>query len=134
MPIATDTPRRIVVKAPAMGAPRQTRRDAWKPRPCVQRYRAWRDLVRLQARNVPPPEKVARVLVTAYYALPPSWSKRKRTTALMDFKRTKPDGDNILKGVLDALWPQDAALGDLAVCRRWGLYDETHIEIWVTHA
>lgn len=48
---------------------------------------------------------VMMVFINAYYPIPKSWSKRKRSEALMHFIRptTKPDCDNIIKVVLDAL-------------------------------
>ena len=50
-------------------------------------------------------EKLAKVEIQAFYPIPKSWSKKKRNDAIFDRIRptTKPDCDNIIKVVLDAL-------------------------------
>ena len=68
------------------------------------------------------------VEVFARFQAPVSWSKSKRATANGLLKRTKPDGDNVLKS-LDALWPEDSALGDLYINRTWWPVNETMIRI-----
>ena len=54
--------------------PRMTRRDKWAKRPCVERYFAYRDLVRLH--KVFFPEFWAHVIF--FLPMPKSWSKKKR--------------------------------------------------------
>lgn len=50
-------------------------------------------------------EKLAKVEIQAFYPIPKSWSKKKRNDAIFERIRptTKPDCDNIIKVVLDAL-------------------------------
>lgn len=50
-------------------------------------------------------EKLIKVEIQAFYPIPKSWSKKKRNDAIFDRIRptTKPDTDNIIKVVLDAL-------------------------------
>lgn len=109
----------ITIPGPAMGAVRQTQADRWKQRPAVLAYRAWCDLARACAGVVPPAELVEEIRITSYYVPPESWSKRARAAAIGTKKRTVPDGDNLIKSATDALWKQDAALGDVIVHRRW---------------
>lgn len=113
----------------AMGAPRQTRADAWQKRPVVMRYRAWQDLLQLMINPIPPAETVERLEVIAYYAPPKSWSKKRRAAAIGTRKRSVPDPDNIWKAVADALWKNDAALGRCECDRFYGLEDMTVITI-----
>lgn len=87
-------------------APRQTKRDIWKPSPIVIRYRAWRDafIYSLPSELRSGPPEILGVLFQIQ--MPPSWSERKCVE--MDGKphQQKPDLDNLLKAILDA-WRKD---------------------------
>lgn len=109
----------IKIPGPAMGAVRQTRADRWRARPAVLAYRAWCDLARKCAPILPPAELVDEIQITAYFVPPASWSKKQRAAAIGTPMRTTPDWDNIGKAFCDALWKQDAALGDASVKRRY---------------
>jgi Holliday junction resolvase RusA-like endonuclease len=124
----------FVVPTAAIGKPRMTRRDKWKKRPCVVAYRAWCDLVREHCPNPPPAERVEEITITARYVLPPSLSERERRERAFKRKRTKPDGDNIIKALCDALWKRDEALGDLSISRQWNTEDTMAVTIRVTPA
>lgn len=116
----------------APGAPRMTQRDKWMQRPCVMAYRAWCDRLRAVVKEecvLPAAEDVSEIRIVAFYKPPMSWSYTKRRLALGTKKRSKPDGDNILKAVCDALWKDDHKLGDKIVCRRWGECDQIQITI-----
>lgn len=113
----------------APGKPRMTRRDKWKKRKCVVEYFAWCDRLRAAAPAMPNAEDVDDLIIMATYVPPASWSKAKRNAAMGTKKRSKPDGDNVLKAVCDALWENDEALGDKHESRRWGERDEISIVI-----
>lgn len=106
-----------------IGKPRMTRRDKWAKRPCVMRYRAWKDemwalekLSGLNLRKATPVE----VEVIALFPMPQSWSTKKRYEMKGAPHRQKPDADNVLKAVLDALWPNDDQKIAGTSCRkRW---------------
>jgi len=112
-----------------MGAVRQTRADAWKRRPVVLRYRAFKDAVRAQfGKIVDVPETLC---VDFYLPLPESWSGKKK--ALMGGKRhrQKPDIDNLAKAVMDTLWPGgDEGLAELTARKYWAKGD-AGFEIWI---
>lgn len=128
--IERDGVLRIVVPGPAPGKPRMTRRDVWKKRPAVVRYRDWCDLVRSIAGDVPPAEKVAELRIVAYYEPPKSWGKRKRALDIGTQHHSKPDADNVAKAVLDCLWPDnDSAIADFWVRKRWDWNARLEIEI-----
>lgn len=120
---------RHTISHAAPGKPRMTNRDKWKQRPNVMRYRAWSDLLRIEIPNPPAAETTERIQVVVYYKMPKSWSNKKRKEMVGQRKRTKPDPDNILKGVLDALWKEDQAVGRVECDRFWGKEDLTLIEI-----
>ena len=83
--------RTIVCFTNPIGKPRMTRRDKWAQRPCVLRYRAFADELRLAAGKLP--DDVYGVAVTAYLPIPKSWSKQKRLAHLGIDHRTWPDID-----------------------------------------
>ncbi|HBZ1362084.1 TPA: RusA family crossover junction endodeoxyribonuclease [Escherichia coli] len=87
-----------------IGKPRMTRADKWKQRPPVMRYRAFCDEVRL--RKMTMPESGSHV--TFVLPMPPSWSKK------------KPDCDNMLKALMDALYEDDSHVWDCRITKIWG--------------
>ncbi|ARJ08752.1 MULTISPECIES: RusA family crossover junction endodeoxyribonuclease [Bacilli] len=56
-------------------------------------------------------ESKLKVSLLFCFEPPKSWSKKKKTTAIGQYKHTKPDIDNLIKTVLDAanshLWKDD---------------------------
>ena len=66
-----------------------------------------------------------RAAITAFYQIPESWSKKKKEQASRDeIKPTvKPDCDNIVKAILDAIngvaYKDDAAVTDLEFRKRY---------------
>lgn len=101
-----------------MGAPRQTRADAWKKRPCVIRYREWCDKARAATPTGMTKEPL-EVSMDAFLEMPKSWSAKKRDSMRGKWHRQKPDGDNILKGGCDGLFESDCMIAYMAVTKRW---------------
>lgn len=125
----------VPVYRAAIGKPTMTRSDKWKKRPCVLAYREWCDALRECFPNRPAALDVECWMVVAFYQMPASWSAKKKAQMYGQKKRSKPDADNIAKGVSDALWPNDHELGDLGgVERRWGDADCTIIYVWTDAA
>ena len=96
--------------------PRMTQRDRWQKRPAVLRYWEFKDQIR--ALGVTVPECCYHV--TFVLPMPASWSVAKK--AHMDGKphRQKPDKDNLEKGLLDAIYADDAHVWDGRVTKVWG--------------
>lgn len=94
-----------------------TRADAWRKRPVVLRYHAFKDALRIACKGVG--QDPIEVNIVANISMPASWSKKKR--AAMDGKpmRSKPDFDNIAKAICDALWEEDSVIADGSVKKRW---------------
>lgn len=99
-----------------MGKPRMTRADRWKKRPEVMRYRAFCDEVRLH--NVQLPESGFHV--TFIIPMPPSWSRKKRQQFDGQPHQSKPDMDNLMKALMDAIYDDDAHIWDGRITKRWG--------------
>lgn len=72
-----------------------------------------------------------RVFVTAIFEIPKSWPKARRATAR--FHTSKPDGDNLMKTVLDGLngvaFRDDAQVADQRAVKRYGVQAQTIIEV-----
>lgn len=103
-----------------MGAPRQNKSDAWRQRPVVLRYRAFRDQLRLavsQCKNFP--DDPIWLGVRAYIAFPKSYSKKKRRELAGQIHRIKPDADNIFKSCTDCLFDKDERIAKISCDKFW---------------
>ena len=132
----------IVIPGKPIGKPTWQKSDKWKPRKCIIDYRAFCDYLRLIAKPIPVAGSVQILDVVAYFNPPPSWSARKRAAMLGELHRLKPDADNILKAVDDALWSRSKAVAtagrgdDSAIARanvsKWWAR-ESYLWIQITH-
>lgn len=97
--------------------------------------KALAQLARILMRSRPPLEGPLRVLATATFTPPASWSGAKKTRALAGVIRPtgKPDFDNIAK-MLDALnkivWVDDAQVVDGRALKVYGAQASLKIEVW----
>jgi len=107
-----------VFQVPPQTAPRMTRRDRWKKRPCVVRYFEYRDQLRAKAieYGITLPNNFT---VTFYMAMPKSWSKKKKAANVGKPCQSKPDLDNVLKGFMDALRTNDASVYAVSASKFW---------------
>lgn len=117
-----------ITGADPMGAPRQTRADKWLRRPCVLRYREFRDKIKAATNGVM--KEPLGMVVIAYLTIPRSIRGAKREAMLGTVHRVKPDADNIYKAVSDAIIENDQRIC-LQVCFK-GWADEPRIELWVS--
>ena len=120
-----------IIPGVPIGKPRMTRRDKWKQRPCVMRYRAWADAARAAVGPLPSPERIQRFAWVAYFEPPKSWSKKERAAAMGTLHRSKPDRDNVDKAVLDVLFKHDSAIASGLIEKRWGSPARLEITIQV---
>ncbi len=102
-----------------MGAPRQTRADAWKHRDVILRYRAFRDELRKQAEEQDF-TLTDQFSIDFWMPMPASWSKRKNDAMFGTPHQQKPDVDNLFKAVVDCLMPDDASIWATSITKRWG--------------
>ena len=96
--------------------PRMTQRDKWMKRPCVQAY--WEYCNRLKGvvgnQFVP-----VSVVLHFDIPMPASWSRASRGKMEGTWCRTKPDLDNYIKAVCDALWENDSAIAKITATKVW---------------
>ena len=95
-------------------APRMTRADKWKRRPCVVRYFDFRDQVR-----------AARITLTDtptllfHLPMPKSWSKKRRREMVGQPHASRPDLDNLIKAIADAVFDEDSHIWKFTAEKRW---------------
>lgn len=99
-----------------VAAPRQVRRDKWNPSKAVLKYRAFKDHVRELGIEVP--ESGAWLMF--FIPMPPSWSRKKREQMLSQPHQQKPDVDNLVKALLDAIYESDCHIYDIRATKFWG--------------
>lgn len=107
--------------------PRMTQSDKWNKRDCVLRYRAFADELRLRAGTSRKGWKDA-LSFRFVLPMPLSWSELKRRAHDGQAHRQKPDIDNLVKAVLDALMAEDAGVWRIAAEKRWGRAGAIEIE------
>ena len=98
--------------------PRMTRADTWKKRPCVVRYWDYKDKFRLllKENNITINDKIC---VDFHIAMPKSWSKKKKDKMDGAFHQKRPDVDNLLKGVMDAIFEEDCHIHTTYAKKFW---------------
>lgn len=97
-------------------APRQVRKDAWKPSPPVLRYRSYRDELRIKGLRIP--EEFHHMVFVM--PMPPHWSEAKRREHEGRPHRQKPDRDNLEKAVLDCYYGEDCHVWNGQTTKIWG--------------
>jgi|ETNvirenome_6_85_1030632.scaffolds.fasta_scaffold25507_5 Holliday junction resolvase RusA-like endonuclease len=112
---------------PGMAKPRMTRADSWKKRPIVLKYWEYKDNIRLWARennfNLG-----NEICVIFYIPMPKSWSIKKKAEMLYTPHQQRPDVDNLLKGLMDALLDEDSHIHTAYAKKIW--YSEGSVEFY----
>lgn len=81
-------------------------------------------------------EGATRVEITLHVTPPASWSGKKTRAALLHEIRptTKPDMDNVIKGIFDAMneivWRDDKQVCELRVVKLYSPAAEARVEVW----
>lgn len=96
--------------------PRMTQRDKWMKRACVLRYRAFADKCRARRVTLPQPCRVV-----FYLSMPPSWTDSKRALLAGQPHTVRPDLDNLIKALGDAVHAEDSHLWSIRAEKRWTL-------------
>jgi Holliday junction resolvase RusA-like endonuclease len=96
--------------------PRMSRADAWKKRDCVVRY--WNFKAHCKLLDLTIPETPVHIFFIL--EMPESWSKKKREELRGQPHKQKPDIDNLLKAVFDAVLENDEHIYDVRASKFWG--------------
>ena len=110
---------RYVFQVEPCPAPRMTRRDKWKKRPCVMRYFAFRDEIRLQMRRVGLVPPKSDFHITFYVGMPESWSRKKKDEMDGQPHQVRFDLDNAMKAWMDSVFEEDGCVWDFRATKRW---------------
>ncbi len=102
--------------------PRMTRRDKWAKRPCVLKYWAYKAECKLRGVTIESGDTVI-----FYIPMPKSWSKKKKEKFHCQPHRQKPDIDNLLKGIMDAVLVEDSHIHDIRAKKWWGYTGKIYI-------
>jgi len=107
--------------------PRVTKHGTFNPKD----YTEYKRLIRMQTKIAKPLEGAIKLSVVFQFKKPKSWSKKKRAAAY--WHTQKPDTDNLLKGIKDALnklayW-DDSQICDLDAVKVWGETDKIVVEL-----
>ena len=106
------------IKIMPVSKPRMTRADTWKKRPCVTRYWAYKDELNEKIKELD--IKVQDELFLEFYMpMPKSWSKKKKLDLLNKPHQQKPDIDNLVKGVMDAIFKEDSHVHTIYAKKIW---------------
>jgi Holliday junction resolvase RusA-like endonuclease len=110
---------RFTVPGEPFGKPRMTQRDVWQKRPCVLKYRDFCDRIRAAAPEDISARDCFAMYIVAHIPVPPSWSKKEKAAMIERPHRAKPDADNVIKSVGDALFKEDSKLWDVRCRKYW---------------
>ena len=106
---------------------------AYTPEETVRRENLVALFYKQAAPDTPPHSGAIRLSLVATYAMPQSWSGKKKAAMRGEYKCTKPDWDNVGKLVSDALnaiaWTDDAVVADGRVTKLWGDVDSMSVTI-----
>ena len=104
-----------------------THADTWKKRPVVLKYWAYKDHIRTWAwKNTF--NLSNEVWAIFYIPMPKSWSKKKKDKMRNTAHKQRPDIDNLLKGLMDALLEEDSHIHTVWAKKIWA--DQGSIEFY----
>ena len=114
------------------GRPKFARRGSYVTTYTPEKTAIYENLVKVKAQEAmngrPAIEGAVSVVVALYVTPPASWSQKKQRAALAGelYPTSKPDVDNVIKGIFDAcneiVWRDDKQACDVRVIKR---YDHT---------
>lgn len=96
-------------------APRQVARDKFKPSPSVQRYRAYRDELRLLQVSIPTDFHHVVFLMP----VPFRWTASQAADQLLAPHQRTPDRDNLEKALLDSALTDDSGVWNGQATKLW---------------
>jgi Holliday junction resolvase RusA-like endonuclease len=116
--------KRILIEITPVPKPRQTQSDKWKKRPIVERYREYADKLREEVNELLPNSGIIMVF---RMPMAKSWSDSKKELMNGQPHMQRPDLDNLVKGVLDALVAKDEQVWSFAASKYWAEHGSLEI-------
>jgi Holliday junction resolvase RusA-like endonuclease len=115
----------MILEVAPFAKPRMTQRDRWAKRQIVKDYFAFRDTVKqeikrlLALQNNNDKKSWEELDICFFIPMPKSWSKKKRSVMAGTPHKQRPDLDNYIKGLLDALLEEDCKVWRLSARKIW---------------
>jgi Holliday junction resolvase RusA-like endonuclease len=97
--------------------PRMTRGSTWSP--AAKRYWAFKDEVKLLARSKRLVLSGSGDTIVFLLPMPFGWAKSKKNSSLLAPHRSRPDLDNLLKALWDALEIEDKHIYGVTAIKLW---------------
>ena len=119
--LAPITETRFRIAVTPVPKPRQSQRDKWQQRPAVVAYRRYADVLRIAAEVQQFVFPVAGADLHFALPMPDSWSQKHRRRMDGQPHQQKPDLDNLVKAVMDALHRQDCQIWHITAEKRWAV-------------
>ena len=101
-----------------------TQRDKWDKRPSVQRYWAYKEHVRYCLRSIDQSSLLAFLIPVSE-----SWSNKKKQELNWTPHEQRPDVDNLVKGLYDAVYGEDSHISMCFAVKIWVPADMSCIAI-----
>lgn len=108
--------------------PRMTRADAWKKRPCVVNYFAYKDKLKESIKKYNFQLSEWSSAYSFRIKMPKTWSKKKKEKFANKPHQQRPDLDNLLKGFWDAVLDEDCKIWRILYAEKIWDYEDS-IEI-----
>jgi len=107
--------------------PRMTQRDKWMVRKPVAKYRKYCENLRKfeNTRKIIDWDKLE---IKFFLPVPRSWSGKKKFEKYGNPHTQRPDIDNLLKGFMDALLPEDSQIWNVKVTKLWGTEGSIYVK------
>ena len=115
----------MILELAPFAKPRMTQRDRWGKRQIVKDYFAFRDSVRQQIKdllalqNNNDKKSWEELDIGFFVPMPKSWSKKKKLLMAGTPHKQRPDLDNYIKGLLDALLEEDCIVWRISARKIW---------------
>ena len=108
----------LIYEGHIVAKPRMVKSDRWKKRSVVERYWAFKDLINLAAKNQN--FTLGECFSVIFeIEMPKSWSQKKRDTMDGQPHKSRPDLDNLEKGICDCLLSEDSGVWRITAEKRW---------------
>ena len=115
----------MILEVAPFAKPRMSQRDRWAKRQIVKDYFAFRDTVKqeikrlLALQNNNDKKSWEELDIGFFIPMPKSWSKKKKLSMAGTPHKQRPDLDNYIKGLLDALLEEDCKVWRISARKIW---------------
>ena len=110
----------MILNVAPCAKPRMSRADKWKKRQCVVNYFAFRDRIRQELTTIYSDQLLGHGLDVIFKGeMPKSWTKKKKAKMAGEPMQSRPDIDNYIKGLLDAMYKEDKLVWSISAMKIW---------------